>query len=540
MDKNSRQKKMGRVTNRTVLIAIVLLISVSIPQAYAQDAEIHRKGKEYIRARKWEKAIETYDRLVNEYPHSLYSDDAQFWVAFCWEQIQGQEKIAFEEYQRVINSHPLSPWVDDAIIHQVSLAKKLAQRGEERYRVFLLEKLDDDKPIRTQAALALGELRDPSVLTILEEMAKGADEESARRAMDILEGYTTTLEETVEKEMGAVEETEDTLESSDKEAASGIFYEKLGASEADWTEERLFLNGLYHIVSQEELIFFLSLENEWDRKEWWRKHWAAHDPTPTTPENEAEEEFKRRVLYVRKHFGKEWDSTEEYYPPWDSRGELYIKFGNPDRREEAENDWEIWTYYQHKINFLVSNHLSNRNGKGLHLGTVSRYLYRNNIRRSRNRFLQRPIFMYINPATKTVKKIEGFSLRITSTSRTGSTYRIRFTYQFPTTNLRLRQEKDRYEGGYRYRWMVLDEDYHTVLSSDAIEELTFQDQEKRNQSTVMGNFHVTLVPGSYTLAMRIEDTRSNALGIYRKKFTIQVKGEIEEPAKDEQIPDTLP
>ena len=367
-------------------------------------------------------------------------------------------------------------------------------------------------------------------------MAKGAVEEPARRAMDILEGYTTTLEETVQKEIGPIEETEETPDSPAKKTASGIFYEKLYASEEDWTEETLLLNGLYHIVSQEELIFFLSLENEWDRKEWWRKHWAAHDPTPTTPENEAEEEFKRRVLYARKHFGKEWDSTEEYYPPWDSRGELYIKLGKPDRREEAEKEWEIWTYYQHKINFLVSNHLSNRNGKGLNLGTVSRFLYRDNIRRSRNRFLQKPIFMYINPDTKTAKKITGFSLRITSTSRAGSTYRVRFTYQFPTINLRLKQEHNQYAGGYRYRWIVSDEDYHPILSSDSIEELTFHDKENLKQSTVMGNFHISLVPGSYTLAMRIEDTRSNTLGIYRKKFTIQAKGEIQELAKDQQIP----
>ena len=168
MYKKSREIKIGRVTNKTFLIGIFLLISVSIPWAHSQDAEIHKKGKRYIRARKWEKAIETYDRLVNEYPRSLYSDDAQFWVAFCWEQIQGQEKKAFDTYQEVIDSYPHSPWVDDAVIHQISLAKKLVSRGEERYRTYLLEKLDDDKPIRFQAALALGELRDPTVLTMLE------------------------------------------------------------------------------------------------------------------------------------------------------------------------------------------------------------------------------------------------------------------------------------------------------------------------------------------------------------------------------------
>ena len=525
-------KRRGCLLNRKIfLIGIMFFVSLLDSGIFAQDVKIYKSGKKFIRNRQWDKAIESYDELLQQYPKSLYGDDAQFWIGFSLEQTPGLEEKAFDSYQRLIEQYPNSPWVDDAVIHQIYLAKKLVLEGRGSYEIFLRRKLDDqDQSVRYQAALSLGEMKHSIALPILEEMAKDEDVEIARRAMDTLRDYSKTLDEAVEAEVQPIE-TIKTGSTLPKAAVRYILHTQLGVAGENWTEDALIINGLYHIISQDELLFYLSLENEWDRQEWWRKYWARQDPTPTTPENEAEEEYRRRVLFVWKSYGKVWDSMDDYYPPWDTRGELYIKYGKPDHQEEADDDKELWMYYSYKVNFLVSTRLPNTHGEGLDLGTVSRYLYRKNMRPRRN-YLGEPGFYFINPSFKKTKRIEDFDLRITSTSRAGSMYRIRFTYQFSASNLRFKKENDKLEGAYRYRWVVLDDDYRTQSSSDAVEELAYSNKEDVLNSKVFRNFHVSLIPGSYTLALRIEGTRSNKLGIYRKSFTIQGKGDIQEELND--------
>ena len=522
------QRKVGSYGRETLLLGVILLVLSSISWINYQDTKIHKKGKEFIRNRKWDRAVETYETLLKEYSNSLYSDDAQFWIGFSQEQAPGQEKKAFDSYQRVIDDYPSSPWTDDAVVHQIFIAKKLARRGEKTFEEFLHQKLNEaDSTVRYHAALALGELKDPTVLPMLEEMAKGKDEAMANLAIELLEGYSKTLEKTVEKEVRRVLEQE-SREESPEERTSRILSDELHRKGDTWTDEELLMNGLYHTVDKEELAFYLSLDNDWDRKEWWRKLWAPKDPTPTTPENEAEEEFKHRVRYAWEHFGMEWKLEKGYYPPWDSRGEVYIKFGKPDRRETTGEGVEEWAYHKYRVILSVSAGLPNVNGEGVHLNTVTRYLHRRNIGVKRARVIREPHFYYASPYLEKVKNLKGLVLRITSTSRTGSTYRLRFTYRFPACNLRFKQEKNGFEGAYRYRWVVFDEDYHPLTSSDSVEELTFTDKEHIKQNDVFGNFHLTLDPGSYTLALRIEGIRSNTLGVYRKRFTIQSKGDIRE------------
>ena len=180
------------------------------------------------------------------------------------------------------------------------------------------------------------------------------------------------------------------------------------------TREELLLNGLYHILPEEDLQFYLTFENDWDRKEWWRKFWAGRDPTPTTPENEAEAEFNRRVLYVRENFGKDWTATKGYYPPWDSRGELYIKFGKPDRRDRQEMGWEKWSYYRYKVSFLVSSIKSNVSGQGISFSRVSRFLYRHYTTLHQYKLLQKKQYLYVDPLLEKSRRIEKMDLRLES------------------------------------------------------------------------------------------------------------------------------
>lgn len=92
----------------------------------------------------------------------------------------------------------------------------------------------------------------------------------------------------------------------------------------DPAEAALYKN-LAQVAPEEEVEAYQDATDE-ERRELWRAYWAARDPDPTTVINERLAEHYRRVMYARRHFseGKE---------PWDRRGDIYIRFGEPDDRQ---------------------------------------------------------------------------------------------------------------------------------------------------------------------------------------------------------------
>jgi len=66
--------------------------------------------------------------------------------------------------------------------------------------------------------------------------------------------------------------------------------------------------------------------------------WRKRDPNPLTPENERKIEFDRRLEYVLTNF-----SVNNYFVPWDDRGDVYLKLGQPAERD-IESNGEMWTY----------------------------------------------------------------------------------------------------------------------------------------------------------------------------------------------------
>lgn len=71
-----------------------------------------------------------------------------------------------------------------------------------------------------------------------------------------------------------------------------------------------------------------TLLSESDKEEQWRIYWASRDPDPSTEVNERLVEHYRRVLYARTHFSRGQH-------PWDRRGDIYIRYGEPDDRQRV-------------------------------------------------------------------------------------------------------------------------------------------------------------------------------------------------------------
>ncbi len=91
--------------------------------------------------------------------------------------------------------------------------------------------------------------------------------------------------------------------------------------------ERLLYEDIRLLASPDEYEAFA---NAPDRDAYLIRFWGDRDPDLTTAANERQLEHYRRVWFARRHFSKSRQ-------PWDTRGEVYVRFGEPDHR--SRSDW---------------------------------------------------------------------------------------------------------------------------------------------------------------------------------------------------------
>lgn len=90
-------------------------------------------------------------------------------------------------------------------------------------------------------------------------------------------------------------------------------------------EEKALYTDLRYVASEKEYETYRQAPDA-DKPAIWKKFWASRDPDPATEVNERLVEHYRRVMYARENF-----SRSQY--PWDRRGEIYIRYGEPDDRQ---------------------------------------------------------------------------------------------------------------------------------------------------------------------------------------------------------------
>jgi len=71
------------------------------------------KAISYYNDQDYVNAIIEFEKLLNDFPYSIYADDAQFNIGDCYYIISNYYQ-ALIEYQKVIDNYPESDWVDDA------------------------------------------------------------------------------------------------------------------------------------------------------------------------------------------------------------------------------------------------------------------------------------------------------------------------------------------------------------------------------------------------------------------------------------------
>ena len=89
-------------------------------------------------------------------------------------------------------------------------------------------------------------------------------------------------------------------------------------------DERAIYRDLRHVIPPGEVRDWDALTGP-EREMVWRDFWNDRDSNPATIENERLVEHYRRVMYARIHFSGGQQ-------PFDRRGEIYIRYGEPDDR----------------------------------------------------------------------------------------------------------------------------------------------------------------------------------------------------------------
>jgi GWxTD domain-containing protein len=110
------------------------------------------------------------------------------------------------------------------------------------------------------------------------------------------------------------------------------------------------VDELCYIASEEEMRQLRNAKPS-ERQKLWQEFWQKKDPTPTTEENEAMDDYFNRIEYCKKHFSK----GDKGYKS--DRAKVYMKFGPPDQIESnpferQSQPYEIWYYYNQNRRFV--------------------------------------------------------------------------------------------------------------------------------------------------------------------------------------------
>jgi GWxTD domain-containing protein len=129
-------------------------------------------------------------------------------------------------------------------------------------------------------------------------------------------------------------------------------------------EMRREVAALQYVLNPYQLRQFFSLPTDSLRRDWIDAYWRSRDPTPTTPKNEMMIEHYVRVRLARQFFGI------DYWPGWDKRGEVFIRYGPPNYRGKIHAEvtarkvhppGELWFYK--KLAMVVQFEDFNLNGE---------------------------------------------------------------------------------------------------------------------------------------------------------------------------------
>jgi hypothetical protein len=394
--------------NRLLTVALLVAATVSVPAsaltAQQEPAVRYQQAKDLTMRGDWARALQMFRDLSTG--DSPQASGAAFYVGVCLENMEGRDPEAFAAYEDMRRRFPDAPMAREALMRQITLAGVIGF-SDTTMADFLAGLVDhDDDDVADQAALSLGRLGDERAVDRLVEIMRSGN---ADRRMMVLETVDNFDQRTADRLLGrlrraapspAVREEVDTLQrtiESEREQRERMertlkkdvraLIEEIRREGGEWSDEELITHGLFHIMPRDEFVAYVQASTS-ERERIYREFWEGQeDPNPDTPENELEAEFRRRIDQSRSLFSepwtavrsqydaKEWLTPDNSYSPWDARGELLIKFGEPSDIFIVGNNVEEWYYSHLRVDFTVHKYKLNFLRNAIYPGRVSQQDY---------------------------------------------------------------------------------------------------------------------------------------------------------------------
>ena len=258
-----------------------------LPEAY------NGLGLVYARERgQWVRAIDYFCRALAERPDYV---DAQYNIGMIHLNLMNRDAI--KAFERVVEMNPNHPdaYYRLGYMYEMDLLKKDEATG-------FYEKQLEVSPSHKEAMWRLGQLyrflsrTDQAARTLSHLMhTQGANQR--QYMLELAEVY---------------------LEQEDYDKAETLFETYLANLP---TQERMVYEDISPIAG--EVLQDFAETSGSTRKTFLEQFWKRRDPTPITKVNERRVEHFRRVAYALEHYG-------EAVMPWDRRGEVYVRYGEPD------------------------------------------------------------------------------------------------------------------------------------------------------------------------------------------------------------------
>jgi GWxTD domain-containing protein len=385
---------------RTLMPPLILLAALMFPPpSHGADFQVpqdpgvaYQEAKDLTLKGEWAEALQRFRALAEG--ESEQAAGAAFYVGLCLENMQGRDAEAYEAYASLRNRFPDAPMAQEALRRQITLAGALGF-SDLRFREFLTEQMKSDDPtVRMEAALSLGRLGDERAVDGLVEIAREGSYDQQTLVLKQVTNFDESVASRLLRDIGRAtsepalkQEAADLGASLDNQRDERARMERRLARDVRalmeaikrqgdaWTDEELLLHGLYAVMPRKEFAVYVQASAA-ERSRIYREFWEGiEDPYSETPENEMEIEFQRRIDHARTLFSepwkgtrsqydaKEWLTVDTPYAPWDARGMLLIRYGEPTDIFLVGPNVEEWLYprldrgidftvHKYKLNFL--------------------------------------------------------------------------------------------------------------------------------------------------------------------------------------------
>lgn len=290
-----------------------------------------------------------------------------------------------------------------------------------------------------------------------------------------------------------------------------------------------------------EFAEYVLITDTIESAEWLRRFWVSHDPTPTTPENEFREEHERRVYHAIYLFGSGFRGG----PPWDDRGEVYIRYGQPDERlirrlglddggalgrvsrsrdffpndrltslNEREAATEVWTYYRWNETFQFED--QRQTGAFRMVPVTDPYSVRQGVA---DFYATRLSAVDLQPAIyyhEYGKNLIDYALDVVRFRADSNRWNVDVNLGYPLSELSLGPDSSWVS--IRRTLIIRDEEEREVFSEGG--RIHRWIGSASSNRLMVEQKIINLPPGKYTLAVTIEDLFSGKSGTYIKTFRL--------------------